>query len=739
MSLAINSITLNNIVGPSTAGETVTITFNQSVADASLNGFVSISPSYIASLSGDITSSDGGTTFTGTIVRTLGMNLLSNTITISYGALTANTTFNVLESAGSIGFLSPTQLPTIEGNTNDKLGFSTYFSDNGNILAIGCANANNNSGLVRVFEYDNSNWTQLGADINAEASSDLFGRSVALSNTGTRLAAGGIHNDGNGLRSGHARIFDWNGTAWVQVGADIDGLNAGDWFGMGISLSNDGNTIAISTLKDYIIIFEWNGTAWVQKGSSIVKVGQTVGNGVCLSADGTIVALSVPTSDSNSLTQNGSISIYQWNGTDWVQIGADIVGQANIERLGHDISLSNDGTIIAVSSINTNLVRAYKYENSAWTQYGTDIVTELNSSQFGIAVSISNDGSVIAASSLYYNGTDTGHYRVFKYSGSDWVQQGNTFVGTGSDMLGGEVAISGDGKTVVATSTSGLSNKGYAQIYRFTEGLVRSISSMTMADTNIKFPETGSTFAINFSTNDKTLGEIQGNVFLDPAGAGTLSGLALANNGFQLTGTMTASIEESTGNKLKYIEGALNDEVTFILNTTEKAISNICFYGDAMVLTNNGYKCIADLDANDDKIHGQNIKTVTKTVTQDKYVVLMKAGSIMPNMPIHNTYITKEHKVLFKGSMIEAHKLVNDKTIKFVKYDGSTLYNVLLDGEGKMVVNGMIVETLSPQNNIAILHNMIANYSDEQKKEIIKIFNEERASKKSTNKSLLYA
>ncbi|GIS21539.1 MAG: hypothetical protein CM15mP122_0450 [Bacteroidota bacterium] len=45
------------------------------------------------------------------------------------------------------------------------------------------------------------------------------------------MAIGAVGNDGNGLSSGHVRIYDYNGSAWVQVGADIDGEAAGDFSG----------------------------------------------------------------------------------------------------------------------------------------------------------------------------------------------------------------------------------------------------------------------------------------------------------------------------------------------------------------------------------------------------------------------------------------------------------------------------------------------------------------------------
>ena len=72
-------------------------------------------------------------------------------------------------------------------------------------------------------------WVQVGADIDGEAAGDESGRnSVSLSSDGSRLAIGGYLNDGNGTSSGHVRIYDYIGSAWVQVGADIDGEAAND-------------------------------------------------------------------------------------------------------------------------------------------------------------------------------------------------------------------------------------------------------------------------------------------------------------------------------------------------------------------------------------------------------------------------------------------------------------------------------------------------------------------------------
>ena len=48
---------------------------------------------------------------------------------------------------------------------------------------------------------------QLGADIDGEAASDRSGWSVSLSADGNIIAIGAEKNDGNGSNSGHVRVY----------------------------------------------------------------------------------------------------------------------------------------------------------------------------------------------------------------------------------------------------------------------------------------------------------------------------------------------------------------------------------------------------------------------------------------------------------------------------------------------------------------------------------------------------
>jgi hypothetical protein len=106
------------------------------------------------------------------------------------------------------------------------------------------------AGHVQVYDWDGTNWTQRGSDIDGEASNDYSGYLVSLPDDGNTVAIGAGNNDGNGSSSGHVRVYDWDGTNWTQRGADIDGDAACDRSGEAVSLSDDGNTVAIGAVAN---------------------------------------------------------------------------------------------------------------------------------------------------------------------------------------------------------------------------------------------------------------------------------------------------------------------------------------------------------------------------------------------------------------------------------------------------------------------------------------------------------
>jgi hypothetical protein len=131
---------------------------------------------------------------------------------------------------------------------NDESGWSISINAAGDRVAIGAVYNDGNgtdSGHVRIYSWNGTVWNQLGADIDGEGAGDNSGISVSINAAGDRVAIGAVYNDGNGNNSGHARIYSWSGTAWNQLGADIDGDGTSNYFGSGVSMNGIGDRIAI--------------------------------------------------------------------------------------------------------------------------------------------------------------------------------------------------------------------------------------------------------------------------------------------------------------------------------------------------------------------------------------------------------------------------------------------------------------------------------------------------------------
>ncbi len=343
---------------------------------------------------------------------------------------------------------------------DDQSGRSVSLSGDGKIVAIG-AIGNNGYGLnssnvyvcdggydldfghVRIYEIINNNWIQVGSDIDGEAADDRSGISVSLSNDGTIVAIGATSNDGNGRDSGHVRIYKNINDKWIQIGADIDGESAGDLLGYSVSLSNDGTIVAIGGVNNdgngidsgHVRIYKNINDTWTQIGSDIdgESAGDRSGYSVSLSNDGSIVAIGAI----NNGVDSGHVRIYKNINDTWTQIGSDINGESAGVGLGYSVSLSNDGSIVAIGAVNNDSnsldsghVRIYKNTNGNWTQIGLDIDGE------GESVSLSSDGSIVAIGSVNNdsNGVNSGHVRIYTSLNNDNIILSNICEG-GSTTL----------------------------------------------------------------------------------------------------------------------------------------------------------------------------------------------------------------------------------------------------------------------------------------------------------------
>lgn len=316
---------------------------------------------------------------------------------------------------------------------NNISAYEVAISADGDRVAVGAViNATPDYGKVRIYEFDSSNWTQIGNELTGESNHDFFGSRISLSSNGNRLIVGAKFNNNS---IGNARVFEYNGVDWIQLGNDIDGDYDQNHFAESVSISHDGNRVAVGQnqycsntnliYSGLVRIFDFNGIEWVQTGQNLLGENyyDNFGARISLSNDGNRIAVGA----TETYIREGFVQVFDFDGANWAQIGSTINGQNVGDRFGRMVSLSSDGNRLAVGSpsnkVNGNrpgLVKLYGFNNSDWVQLGVDMVGDVFLDEFGKNLSLSPDGNSIVIGALTYiypqSGTEEGYAKVFDLS-----------------------------------------------------------------------------------------------------------------------------------------------------------------------------------------------------------------------------------------------------------------------------------------------------------------------------------
>ena len=334
----------------------------------------------------------------------------------------------------------------------DFLGHAVSLSSDGSVIALSGSGSSNAqvTGKVKIFEWINDSWEQKGSDILGEAIGDYFGHSMSLSSDGTHVVTGAIHNDDNGTDAGHARVHTFVNGEWVQVGDDIDGEDANGFFGIAVDISSSGNRIAV--------------------GASLA-----------------------------SASENGHVKIYEWMNNAWVQMGNTIIGEAPGDLFGGDLSLSADGTRLAVGSINNNggatflgEVRVFDWANGTWQQAGADLNGTTVGTWFGGSVSLSADGNrlVVGAPLNDIAATDAGQVKIFDWINSSWTPVGMSIEGEQTmGWMGIETALSADGNLLIVAARNYVDvgdDEGIVRVHNIEN--ITDVTSVDVAPTLAIYP-----------------------------------------------------------------------------------------------------------------------------------------------------------------------------------------------------------------------------------------------------------
>ncbi|MEW5250450.1 beta strand repeat-containing protein [Microbulbifer discodermiae] len=451
---------------------------------------------------------------------------------------------------GSIGYFKASNT-----DRRDGFGFSVSLSADGHTLAVGAPgessnavginpagqsnNAAVNAGAVYLFVQQDGSWVQ-EAYIKASNTDtgDSFGGAVSLSADGNTLAVGAFGEESNatGVNStgqevnpfpaaGAVYTFTRDQDGWVQQAyIKPSNTDAGMSFGGSLSLSADGNTLAVGAGREdnqatgvssqgprnggardsgAVYVFAQNNGIWAEQAyikASNSEANDLFGLAVSLSADGNTLAVGANGEDSPATGVNGnqgnnfrqtqtSGAVYLFSRdavTGWDQeayIKASNTGEADF--FGTSVSLSADGNTLAVGAegedSNATGINADQQNNDAFRSgavyvFSRDAVTGWDQQAyikasntdrddgFGAAVSLSADGNTLAVGTIKEDSRTTGvnansqnntasrsgAVYVFRRNAGSWFEQAyvkasNTDIG---DEFSSSVSLSGDGTTL---------------------------------------------------------------------------------------------------------------------------------------------------------------------------------------------------------------------------------------------------------------------------------------------------
>ena len=146
------------------------------------------------------------------------------------------------------------------------------------------------------------------------------------------------------------------------------------------------------------------------------------------------------------------------------------------------------------------------------------------------------------------------------------------------------------------------------------------------------------------------------------------------------------------------------------------SVAPICFPKGTPVTTNQGLVAIENLNPDIHTIRNKRIVAITQTRPLFKHIVSIEKDALGKNVPSATTQISKEHGIFYKGKMMRAIDLVNVcKGVTKIPYTGETLYNVLMEKYGYMMINNLICETLHPDNIMAKICGGKYNSSEQYK------------------------
>ncbi len=351
----------------------------------------------------------------------------------------------------------------------DSFGVALDISDNVALVGSVDDELHRDSGAVYAYRSDGNSFS-LEQKLKASDAdpNDIFGVSVAVDGDVAVIGAWG--DEDNGLLSGSAYIFRYDGTTWVEEQKLLasDG-EAQDRFGENVEILGDVVLVA-ARFDDAVYVFRFDGLAWVEEQKLLAPPGS--GRfGVSLALDGDVAIVGDDIGNSGT----GSAHVYRFNGTAFVEeqtlLASDGAAQ---DYFGTSVSISGNTIIVGSyrhdnGDVDTGAAYIYRFDGASFVEDQKLLAADgAPGDKFGVSVALAGDRAVVGAYTSD-QGPASGAAYVYRLQEGSFVEERKLLAsdGAAADLLGSNVALSGDTAIVAATGDDDRGS-GSGSAYLFT-------------------------------------------------------------------------------------------------------------------------------------------------------------------------------------------------------------------------------------------------------------------------------
>ena len=370
-----------------------------------------------------------------------------------------------------------TKLLASDGASDADFGFSVAISGDTIIVGSVIDDGNGiNSGSAYIYKFDGTSWIETKLLPSDAESYDQFGHSVAIS--GNTVVVGSRLDDDNGDASGSVYIYQFDETSWIQTKLNASDGESGDYFGHSVAISGD--TVVVGAYGDddngvnsgSAYIYRFDRKNWIETKllASDGSGGDYFGHSVAISGDTVVVGALL---DDNNGGDTGSVYIYQFDGSSWIQTKLNASDPVSGDYFGRSVATSGDTVVVGAygdddNGVNSGSAYIYRFDGKNWIE--TKLLASDGGSdhQLGRSVAISGDRIVVGANGDDDNGADSGSAYIYRFDGSSWIETKLIATdGASDDNFGVSVAISSS-RIVIGTpwDDEGGVHSGSAYIYR---------------------------------------------------------------------------------------------------------------------------------------------------------------------------------------------------------------------------------------------------------------------------------